>query len=197
LFPGGNYSSYASYSGDGANAASKSGNISVNIAPESSQVFAIIEECSGNSLTAILIGSAGVSYGGCYCMRYDVADSAATFLDMVSPVVSSKCSNGTASCPTGSLTVTDNTAPLDGGSFMLTPHATAEDRAVQLTGGSHTIVASYPGDPSYCAGKSGQYSHLSTNFHALVASREPIRPVGRQCHDFVGWSAAHRNRDVL
>jgi hypothetical protein len=151
LFPGGNYSSYASYSGDGANAASKSGTISVQITPESSQVFAIIEECNGNSITAILIGSATVSYGGCYFMRYDVADSAAVFLGEVLPVVSSKCSNGTASCPTGSLTVTDNGAPLDGGSFMLNPHATAEDRAVQLTGGSHTIVASYPGDPSYNA----------------------------------------------
>jgi hypothetical protein len=151
LFPGGNYSAYANYSGDGANAASKSGNISVKITPESSQVFAIIEECSGNSITSILIGSATVSYGGCYFMRYDVADSAAVFLGEVSPVVSSKCSDGTASCPTGSLTVTDNGAALDGGSFMLNPYATAEDRVVQLSGGSHTIAASYPGDPSYNA----------------------------------------------
>ncbi|MGB8013786.1 MAG: Ig-like domain repeat protein [Terriglobales bacterium] len=155
LFPGGNYNAYANYSGDGANAASKSGNISVKVTPESSEVFAIIEECSGNSITAILIGSASVTYGGCYFMRYDVADSAAVFLGDMSPVVSSKCSNGTASCATGSLTVTENGAPLDGGSFMLNPHSTAEDRAVQLTGGSHTIIATYPGDPSYNASSSG------------------------------------------
>jgi len=153
----------------------------VKITPESSQVFAIIEECSGNSLTAILIGSATVTYGGCYFMRYDVADSAATFLGMVSPVVSSKCSNGTASCPTGSLTVTDNTAPLDGGSFMLNPRATAEDRVVQLTGGSHTIVASYPGDPSYNA-SSGSITVLVNQVNTLISqpTSTPSSPAANQ-----------------
>ena len=150
LFPGGNYQVYANYSGDSSNAPSTSSNLSVNITPESSQVFAIIEECSGNSITAILIGSASVNYGGCYFLRYDVADSAATFLGMVVPVVSSKCSNGTASCPTGSISVTDNGNSLNP-SMMLNPFATAEDFTTQLTGGTHSIVASYLGGPSYSA----------------------------------------------
>jgi hypothetical protein len=150
LFPGGNYQVYANYSGDSSNAPSTSGNVSVNITPESSQVFAIIEECNGSSITAILTGSARVNYGGCYFLRYDVADSAATFLGMVLPVVSSKCSNGTASCPTGSISVTDNGNSLNS-SMLLNPLATAEDFTTQLSGGTHSIVASYPGDPSYTA----------------------------------------------
>ncbi len=149
LFPGGTYNAFANYGGDDANAASQSGNISINISSENSRVFAILEECNSNQITAILIGSANLSYGSCYFMRYDVGDSAATFLGMVSPVVSSKCSNGTASCPSRSVTVTDNAAPLDGGTFLLNPTATSEDRAVQLTGGTHTLIASYPGDGSY------------------------------------------------
>lgn len=181
LFPGGSYSAFANYSGDGGNAASKSGNVSVSITPESSQVFAILEQCSGSSITAILVGSATVSYGGCYFMRYDVADSAATFLGMVVPVVSSKCSNGTASCPTGSVAVTDNGAPLDGGTIMLNPHATAEDFQVQLTGGTHTVAASYPGDPSYHS-SSGSISVTVTKVNPLISqpTSQPTSPTANQ-----------------
>jgi hypothetical protein len=150
LFPGGQYNAYAKYSGDGTNAPSQSSKVAIDISPESSEVFAIMEECSGDYLTAVLTGSATVSYGGCYFMRYDVADSATgKFLGLVSPIVTSKCTNGIASCPTGNLTVTDNGSALDGGSFMLNPYGTSEDRYINLTGGTHTVVASYPGDPSY------------------------------------------------
>jgi hypothetical protein len=62
-------------------------------------------------------------------------------------------------CPTGTVTVTDNGSPLNDWPNAGTPNATnapklnnqgiAEDQPIQLPVGSHSIVATYAGDPNY------------------------------------------------
>lgn len=60
-------------------------------------------------------------------------------------------SNSTAQvgCPTGSVTVTDNGMPLDGGAFPLNSAGYAEDVNVQLSGGTHSVQVTYGGDNSF------------------------------------------------
>jgi hypothetical protein len=62
-------------------------------------------------------------------------------------------------CPTGTVTVTDNGSPLNDWPNAGTPNATnapklnnqgiAEDQPIQLPVGSHSIAATYAGDPNY------------------------------------------------
>jgi hypothetical protein len=67
-------------------------------------------------------------------------------------------------CPTGKITLTDNNSPLNDFPKGPTSNATntatlnnvgiAEDQPIQLPAGSHSIVASYAGDPNYQASTS-------------------------------------------
>jgi hypothetical protein len=50
---------------------------------------------------------------------------------------------------------TDNGNPLDGGTFKLNSLGYTEDQAIQLTGGTHTLVGKYNGDASYKPSTSG------------------------------------------
>ena len=173
LFPGGNYSVTAHYPGDGARAASNSNGVPVSISPESSQTFAnlVTFDLNGN-LQSFTANTA--AYGSPYVFRMDVADAAAT----LSPTqgISSKCSNKTASCPTGTLTVTANGAPLDAGSFPLNSAGIAEDVRIQLSPGSYNIAASYPGDPSYTASKGNTSVSITQAPVTVTASSSQSAP---------------------
>ncbi len=155
LFPGGAYTVHAHYPGDGSRGASDSNAVSVNIAPENSKTFVnlVTFNLSGtlSSFTAT-----NAEYGSPYIVRMDVGDSAATISS--SNGVSSKCTNRTASCPTGTLTVTANGTPLDGGNWKLNNLGHSEDQPIQLAPGAYGVVANYPGDASY------NPSSGSTNF---------------------------------
>jgi hypothetical protein len=150
LFPGGSYTVHAHYAGDGTRGASDSSAIAVNIAPENSKTFVnlVTFDLTGH-LTSFTATSA--EYGSPYILRMDVGDSAATISSTTG--VSSKCANGTASCPTGTLTVTANGNPLDSvdGKWLLNSAGHSEDQPIQLTPGNYNIVANYPGDASYNA----------------------------------------------
>lgn len=169
LFPGGSYTVHAHYAGDGTRGASDSSAISVNIAPENSKTFVnlVTFDLSGN-LTSYTATSA--EYGSPYILRMDVGDSAATISS--STGVSSKCANDTASCPTGTLTVTANGNPLDNatGSWLLNSAGHAEDQPIQLTAGNYNIVANYPGDASYNASTGNTAVTISKATTALTAS---------------------------
>lgn len=148
LFPGGNYNVTAHYPGDGTRAASDSNGIAVSITPESSQTFANLVTFDLNGVPQSYTANTA-SYGSPYILRMDVADASAT----VSPSqgISSNCSQRITSCPTGSLALTANGAPLDGGSYALNSAGTAEDLHIQLSPGTYNVVASYAGDASYAA----------------------------------------------
>jgi hypothetical protein len=146
LLPGGNYTVTAHYAGDGTRASSDSSGISVSITPENSKTFAELVTFDLTSNQASYT-STTTSYGAPYVLRMDVADSAATISSTQG--VTSKCSNGTASCPTGTVTLTANGSALDAGNYPLNGLGYTEDLHIQLVPGTYNIVATYPGDSSY------------------------------------------------
>ena len=149
LFPGGIYTVKAHYAGDGQHGASDSNGVPVTITPENSQTFLDLIRFDPKTGQVTSFNGNNVPYGSPYIMRMTVADTAAT--DPSATGVSSKCSDKTASCPTGTVTVTANGQPLDGGSYKLNILGVSEDLPIQLSPGSVTLAANYSGDPSYNA----------------------------------------------
>ena len=177
LFPGGSYSAQAHYAGDGTNAGSDSNDVAVEISPEDSKTILNIAVPDENYNT--VYGATTVEYGSPYILRMDVADTAATFS---ADGVSSKCSNRTATCPTGNITLLDNGQPLDGGEFNLNTLGFAEDFEIQLSGGTHTISAAYAGDASYGANEDSITVDMTPAKTALtlgLSDQQPIMEYGR------------------
>jgi subtilase family serine protease len=157
LFPGGTYTVEAHYAGDGNHQSSDSNGISVNITAEPSNTFVNLVSFDPSTGITNNFTATSVAYGSPYILRVDVTNSGGS----VSPRTgaNSTCMNGTASCPTGTATVTYTTPSLpvaqflDGGSFPLNSKGFAEDQPIQLSAGNYTISASFPGDASYNASK--------------------------------------------
>ena len=136
--PGGHYSVFARYAGDGWFGASDSTPpVMLSVTPESSNIF----------LNLVTFDNAGVhynppsiQYGSPYILRADVTNS----VDGFHPVP--LCSTG---CPVGSVSITANGQPLDAGTFPLNNQAYAEDLLIQLPTGPTVLHASYFGDVSF------------------------------------------------
>jgi subtilase family serine protease len=137
----GTYALKAHYAGDSNYSASDSSPLNVTVTRENSQTsaFLVTFDSSGNVVNSDTLTA---TYGSPYILQMNVANSAGQLCTGV---------NLPASCPSGTITLTDNGNPLDGGSFTLNNTGIATDSAVQLTAGSHAVVASYPGDNSYNA----------------------------------------------
>lgn len=142
LLPGGGpYQVHAHYSGDGTFLGSDSTPVSVTVTPEPSQLH--IGIVVTNSTTCSTVAS--VPYGSPYVLAVVVADA---------HITSTPCApNETGSSPTGVVSLTDTVgttqSPLDGGTFKLNSFGELEDQVIQLSTGSHTISATYQGDPSF------------------------------------------------
>ncbi|MGO8795470.1 MAG: Ig-like domain repeat protein [Candidatus Sulfotelmatobacter sp.] len=146
LLPGGTYSVKAYYPGDGNYAASDSNAISVTVNKENSspQVFLVTFDSNGN----VLNGDATTApYGSPYILRVNLDNAAG---QLCSPVETA----GATSCPSGTVTLTDNGAALDAGTYTLNSYAYFEDSTVQLPGGTNSIKAQYSGDSSFNASAS-------------------------------------------
>ena len=148
LLPGGTYKVIAHYEGDatyGGSYSSPSANVTVN--PEASSVYMPGVVVGTNATTGAPVYSNSVVYGTgagfSYLLRADVENAGGNFC--TTPVL------GEIACPTGTVTFTDNTNPLDGGAFKLNSFGYTEDQGIQLTGGSHILVANYSGDANYTA----------------------------------------------
>jgi hypothetical protein len=142
LLPGGTYTVSAHYGGDPTFGGSDSTPVSVTVGKENSstQINLITFDWNGNLISG---NATSAVYGSPYIMRMNVLNSAG-----------STCTPnpfGESACPTGSLTVTDNGNPLDGGTFSLNSQGYTEDQTIQLPGGSNSIGASYAGDNSFNA----------------------------------------------
>jgi subtilase family serine protease len=142
LLPGGTYKVIAHYGGDttfGGSYSSPSSNVTVTA--ENSSVFmpGLVTGVDSNDnptySTSVVYGT-GFFYD--YLLRADVLNNAGD-----------SCRTSAIACPTGTITFKDNGTALDGGSFALNSAGYTEDQNVQLTGGNHTLNASYSGDSSY------------------------------------------------
>ncbi|MGB9203596.1 MAG: Ig-like domain repeat protein [Terriglobales bacterium] len=150
LLPGGSYNVTAHYEGDETFGGSDSSGIAVNVSPENSSVYmpGVVNgvDVNGNpTYTNSVVYGTGASYQ--YLLRADVYNSV--------PAPCTTPAFGEVACPTGTITVTDNGSPLEGGTgtFKLNSFGYTEDQAIQLTvaGSPHTLVAKYNGDTSYNA----------------------------------------------
>jgi len=154
--PGGTYSLTAHYDGDGTYSPSDSSPVSVTVNKENSQpqVFLVTFDSNGNIVSG---NTTTATYGSPYILRVNVENSAG---QMCAPVSTS----GETACPTGAVTMTDNGATLDAGTYTLNSYGYFEDVMVQLPGGTDSVKAAYAGDNSFNA------SSVTT---PLIISRAP------------------------
>lgn len=146
LLPGGTYSVFARYAGDGVFGPSTSSPaVSVTIAQESSKTGLAIVTFDPSTGKTASTNAASFPYGSPYILRADVTNNSG-----------SNCFNSSTqsiayACPTGSVGLKDNGVVLGSGTFALNTQGYTEFQAIQLTGGSHTLTAAYGGDGSYSA----------------------------------------------
>jgi subtilase family serine protease len=150
--PGGTYKVYAHYAGDGTNAPSDSPDVQVTVGKESSQTFIVIPsfDSQGNQTSG---NANSVVYGSNYIIRIYVANSSAVASATGPPAPTCETVN-VVTCPTGSVTLTANGSPVDGGTYTLNNMGYTRDLAPTLTGGTYSLVAKYSGDTSYTASTS-------------------------------------------
>ncbi len=148
MLPGGtSYSVVAHYAGDATYAGSDSNAVTVTVNPEASKTLVNFVTFDNNG-NLISFDSSGITYGAGYgLLRVDVGDSGASV--SATTGISSKCSKGTASCPTGTVTLSSTPTPLNVGSLLLNVDGYAEDQSISA--GTYAITANYPGDASYNA----------------------------------------------
>jgi Pro-kumamolisin, activation domain/Bacterial Ig-like domain (group 3) len=174
LLPGGVYKVIAHYEGDTTYGGSYSSSVDVSVTAENSSVF----------MPGLVIGtdvghpvySTSVSYGSPYLLRADVRTSQGKFCNPLAlgnplPFIA---------CPTGTVTFTDNGGPLDAGTYKLNSLGYTEDQAIQLTGGSHSLVATYSGDNSYNASTQTQPIIITKATSAIGDVAAPVSAVPGQ-----------------
>jgi len=147
--PGGSYNLKAHYAGDGTFAPSDdSTGVPVVVNKENSRLqmgIVTFDPVTGNITST---NATSFAYGSPYILRLDILNSTTSGCQLlVTPAVTAGC----AFDATGSVTITDNAAPLDTGTFVINSAGHAEDQPIQLNAGSHSIVATYSGDISYSA----------------------------------------------
>lgn len=143
MLPGGTYSVTAHYPGDSNYAPSDSSGISVTVGKENSQPQAFLVTFNANN-TVISSNTNTAVYGSPYILRVNVDNSAG---QMCAPTAAS----GATACPSGNVTITDNGAALDAGTYALNSYGYFEDYTVQLPGGTNSVKAAYAGDSSFNA----------------------------------------------
>ena len=149
LLPGGSYTVTAHYGGDGTFGASDSTPpIQVTVGKEASRTFLhlVTADVSGNAIYT----ATTTPYGSLYLVRADVTNATDGF--QPAPF----CSTG---CPTGTVTINDNSQPLGPGTFKLNSAGFTEDQPavfspglqqpIQLTAGAHNLTGQYSGDNSF------------------------------------------------
>jgi len=144
---GSGYSLKAHYAGDGNFAPSDDPTgVPVVVNKENSRLqYGIV---TFNLTTGAIISTNATSfaYGSPYILRIDILNSTTNSCQLlVAPITSTGC----ALDATGTVTITDNGSPLDTGTFAINSLGHAEDQPIQLTGGTHTLSATYSGDISY------------------------------------------------
>jgi len=174
LAGGNSYAVKAHYAGDATYAPSDSSPVTVTVSPEPSTTLITIPVFDPTTHRETGNTPASLVYGSPYIARMDVGNANAKVAFPMKPV----CAPFT--CPTGSVTFSDSVSGGALGVFPLNAEGNAEYFTIQLTGGSHQLSASYPGDNSYSQ-SSGTYALLVTPAPTL-----PTVPYIPQYPEYVG-----------
>jgi hypothetical protein len=150
MLPGGTYSLKAHYGGDATHGGSDSNAISVTVNKESSltRTSLITFDSAGNIVSS---NATTAAYGSPYILRVDVTNGSGLLCYSLNSAAQQVRTLG---CPSGTVSLTDSGAALDGGSFALNATGYFEDQPIQLPAGSHKIAAAYAGDNSFTASAS-------------------------------------------
>ena len=147
FLPGGTYLVTAHYAGDGNFAPSDSAGVSVTVQKENSRLqyeLVTLDPTTGNVVSP---NATTVTYGS-YFLRIDILNSTTNACQLL---VTGGANTGCAFDATGTVTLTDNGSPLDGGTFSINSAGHAEDQLSDLTVGAHVLSGTYSGDISYNA----------------------------------------------
>ncbi len=139
--PGGTYNVTAHYPGNGTYGASDSNSVQVTVSKESSVTNLGVVSTDWGTGTVISTNATNFPYGSSYLLRVSVGNSAGN-------ACAATQVPGTG-CPSGTVNLTDNGAPLDSSVSSLNSLGVMEDDLIQLTAGVHTLSASYLGDNSF------------------------------------------------
>ena len=176
--PGGSYTVKAYYAGDGTFAPSNDPAgvpVTVNKEASSLQLGIVTLDSTGHPL---LTNATSVNYGSPYVLHVDVLNSTGTATNC-QPLVTAGVVTGCARDATGTVTITDNGKPLDAGTFSLNSQGNVEDRAIQLTGGTHTLSAGYSGDVSFNAPAAPATDSVAVVAAGTTTTMSPVAgPVG-------------------
>ncbi len=150
ILPGGSYSLNARYAGDDTFAASTSTTgVPVVVGKENSRLqYGVVTFDANNNILST--NATSVAYGSPYILRIDILNSSGSACQAVA--VANRGAGTTAGCAfdaTGAVTITDNGSPLDASPFPVNSSGSGEDQPIQLSGGTHTLSATYSGDISY------------------------------------------------
>jgi hypothetical protein len=168
--PGGtNYAVYAHYSGDGTNAPSDSTPVNVSVAQESSKTFIVVPTFDPITGSQTNGNVSSVTYGTPYFIRNYVTNSAGAASPSGAPT--GACTQSTkVACPSGTITLTANGSPVDGGTFNMNDIGYTRDLSPTLGGGTYNLAAAYSGDTSY------QPSNTSEMFTVNLAPTTLLSP---------------------
>ncbi|HTZ46024.1 MAG TPA: Ig-like domain repeat protein [Verrucomicrobiae bacterium] len=175
--PGGtSYQVHAHYAGDGTNAPSDSTPVTVTVGTESSQTFIVVPTYNANG--NLVNGNAStVTYGSLYLLSMYVTDKNAVASTSGPPTPACYQEN-ILTCPTGTVSLTDGGIPLGtgrggSGSYYLNSAGHTENLNLSLTGGTHTLVATYSGDNSY-QGNTSASTNLTVTPAPTQTQMEPF-----------------------
>lgn len=142
--PGGTYTVIAEFSGDGLNGPSKSQPVSVTVAAEASVLtFSPVYLSYNGALASINSNHSGAA------VPIKAGNSVPYGSDILLDVSIAGSSGNPGNPPTGTVTFSDGSTAI--GTALVSAAGTAEFNGSMLSVGSHTITASYSGDPSYKA----------------------------------------------
>jgi hypothetical protein len=149
FLPGGSYNVTARYAGDTTFAPSTSSpGVPVVVNKEASRLQYGIVTFDPASGAITSTNATSIVYGSPYILRIDILNSTNTACQLL---VTNGVTTGCAFDATGTVTITDNGSPLDTGTFVINSAGHAEDQAIQLSGGTNALSATYSGDISYNA----------------------------------------------
>jgi subtilase family serine protease len=146
MLPGGtSYTVTAHYGGDTNYGGSTSNALTVTVTPETSKTDLHVVTFNPNTGAETSANATTFTYGSLYLLRADITNSSG------SDCFAAGTSTAAYACPTGSVAITDNGTALTSSPFGLNSEGNTEDQTIQLTGGTHNLVANYSGDNSYDA----------------------------------------------
>src|SRR5215472_2529122 len=151
--PGGTYNVVAHYAGDGTNAPSDSLPVQFTVSPESSQIFIVVPTFNSVGGTVLNGDASTFVYGTPYVIRMYVTDKNGV-AGTGGPPSPACFQENELTCPTGTVTLTDNGVPVDtgrggAGIYSVNNSGYTRDIAPTLGGGTHSLLALYSGDVSY------------------------------------------------